>query len=175
MTYFLLFHNRRTGHTTHESFASGKRANEAYCAAEREHAHDPNLEIVLLGARSLDDLRVTHGNYFEGSQHEPIKIIRVTPEQFEALLDRIENPPPVSERLRAIARARYGDPVARAPYDDEPYTEEDRRDTMEARASIARGEGIPTEEVRARLEGRCPDADDEGPSEGPDEGDDTKT
>ena len=34
-----------------------------------------------------------------------------------------------------------------APPDDEPYTEEQRREDAEGEAAIARGEGIPHEEV----------------------------
>jgi hypothetical protein len=38
-----------------------------------------------------------------------------------------------------------------APLDDEPETEEERRDVEEARAEIARGETIPWEIVREEL------------------------
>jgi hypothetical protein len=31
---------------------------------EREHAGDPDLEIVVLGADSLEALKVTHARYF---------------------------------------------------------------------------------------------------------------
>jgi hypothetical protein len=37
--------------------------------------------------------------------------------------------------------------LANAPYDDEPVSEEEARDIAAARASLARGEGIPHEEV----------------------------
>jgi hypothetical protein len=37
--------------------------------------------------------------------------------------------------------------LANAPIDDEPVSEEEAREIAEARASIARGEGIPHEEV----------------------------
>jgi hypothetical protein len=37
--------------------------------------------------------------------------------------------------------------MANAPYDDEPVSEEEARDIAAARASLARGEGIPHEEV----------------------------
>ncbi|MBA2321782.1 MAG: hypothetical protein H0V89_11585 [Deltaproteobacteria bacterium] len=29
-----------------------------------EHARSPDVEVALLGARSLDDLRLTHNRYF---------------------------------------------------------------------------------------------------------------
>lgn len=31
---------------------------------ERERERAPHVEVVLLSARSLDDLRITHGRYF---------------------------------------------------------------------------------------------------------------
>jgi hypothetical protein len=37
--------------------------------------------------------------------------------------------------------------LANAPYDDEPVSAEEAREIAEARASLARGEGIPHEEV----------------------------
>jgi hypothetical protein len=52
------------------------------------------------------------------------------------------------------------DPVARAlanaPYDDEPVSEEEAREIAASRASLARGEGIPHEEVLAEF-GLSPD------------------
>ena len=36
--------------------------------------------------------------------------------------------------------------LANAPYDDEPVSDEEARDIVAARASLARGEGIPHEE-----------------------------
>jgi|SRR5580658_7357858 hypothetical protein len=37
--------------------------------------------------------------------------------------------------------------LANAPIDDEPISEEEARDIAKARASLARGEGIPHEEI----------------------------
>ena len=37
--------------------------------------------------------------------------------------------------------------LARIPYDDEPVSEEEAREIADRRASLARGEGIPHEEV----------------------------
>ena len=49
------------------------------------------------------------------------------------------------------------DPVALslllAPEDDEPETDEERRDVAAARAEIVRGEGIPFEEIRQEFGG----------------------
>ena len=41
-------------------------AGEAYAAMEREHRDELNIEIVLVGSDSLDTIRQTHGNYFDG-------------------------------------------------------------------------------------------------------------
>jgi hypothetical protein len=41
--------------------------------------------------------------------------------------------------------------LASAPYDDEPVSEEEARDAEARKASLARGEGIPHEEVLAEF------------------------
>ena len=64
----------------------------------------------------------------------------------------VENLPPeqVSVALRYL-NYLSADPMLlsllNAPSDDEPYTDEQRQKDAEAEASIARGEGIPHEEV----------------------------
>jgi hypothetical protein len=45
-------------------------ALEAYDAAEEQHRHDPQIEVVLLGADSIDTLRKTHSSYFMGDAVE---------------------------------------------------------------------------------------------------------
>ena len=47
-----------------DEFADGRAALAERFQAEREHAGDPDLEIVVLGADSLEALKVTHGRYF---------------------------------------------------------------------------------------------------------------
>lgn len=60
-----------------------------------------------------------------------------------------------SEAERYLTGLTTDDPVLRlfllAPLDDEPETEEERVAVEEARAEIARGEGIPWEMVREEL------------------------
>ena len=70
-------------------------------------------------------------------------------QQLHELIDRI---PP--ERSAAFLRAfssLSADPVLlsllNAPADDEPYTEQQRREDGEAEESIARGEGIRHEDI----------------------------
>lgn len=42
-------------------------ALNAYDEAEDQHRFDPQIEVVLLGADSLDTLKKTHSSYFMGS------------------------------------------------------------------------------------------------------------
>jgi hypothetical protein len=44
----------------------------AYEAAEAAHRNDVSLEIVLLGADSLETIKVTHANYFEADSREAL-------------------------------------------------------------------------------------------------------
>jgi hypothetical protein len=45
-------------------FSDPAEAANAYAALEGAHRDDRNLEIVLIGADSLDTIRRTHPNYF---------------------------------------------------------------------------------------------------------------
>jgi hypothetical protein len=46
-------------------FARADRALRAYETLEREHFGDRSVQIVLLGGRSLDAIKVTHPNFFK--------------------------------------------------------------------------------------------------------------
>ena len=46
-------------------FSDPAEATSAYAELEREHRQDPRLEIVLIGADSLETIKSTHGNYFD--------------------------------------------------------------------------------------------------------------
>lgn len=66
MHYFLLIYNRAHRHLqTVQEFADRDEAGRAYVAAERAAQGDVGLEIVLIGADSLDTIRRTHGQYFD--------------------------------------------------------------------------------------------------------------
>jgi hypothetical protein len=41
-------------------------AVEKYAACEREYRDQPGIEIVLIGADSLDTVKQTHSHYFPG-------------------------------------------------------------------------------------------------------------
>ena len=46
-------------------FARADRALRAYEKLEHAHLGDGSVQIVLLGARSLEAIKVTHANFFE--------------------------------------------------------------------------------------------------------------
>jgi hypothetical protein len=68
MKYFLLVYDRRRSKIVerHE-YPLGRRddALAARSALVRQHRENLDLEIVLLGANSFDDLKKTHGRYFK--------------------------------------------------------------------------------------------------------------
>lgn len=45
----------------------GESAVSAYAAKEREYEGRPRIEIVLIGSDSLETVKLTHANYFDGS------------------------------------------------------------------------------------------------------------
>ena len=45
----------------------GGRAVEAYASKESQLKGRPRIEIVLIGSDSLETVRLTHANYFDGS------------------------------------------------------------------------------------------------------------
>jgi hypothetical protein len=66
--HFLLVYDHGKHELVHrERFEDADEAAEAYARMEGEHKGDKNLEIVLVGADSIETIRKTHGNYFDGS------------------------------------------------------------------------------------------------------------
>lgn len=69
--------------------------------------------------------------------------------QLHELIDRL--PPERSGAFLRALNSLSADPVLlsllNAPPDDEPYTEQQRRDDVQAEDSIARGEGIPHKDL----------------------------
>lgn len=66
---FLLMFDRDTGGLIVDDLGTEQDAAvAAYEAAERAHRRDERLEIVLIGAASLDDIRVTHPHYFNNER-----------------------------------------------------------------------------------------------------------
>jgi hypothetical protein len=64
--YFLLIYNRAHRELqTVQRFDDQADAATAYTAAEAAARGNKELEIVLIGADSLDTIRKTHGQYFD--------------------------------------------------------------------------------------------------------------
>jgi vacuolar-type H+-ATPase subunit F/Vma7 len=51
-----------------EEFADGDEAAAAYAALEREYSGRKDLEIVLVGADSIETIRQTHAHYFDETE-----------------------------------------------------------------------------------------------------------
>lgn len=63
--HFLIVYDRLSGEVlSQRQFEDANEAAAAYAALEREHRHDDNLEIVLIGSDSLETVMQTHSNYF---------------------------------------------------------------------------------------------------------------
>jgi hypothetical protein len=93
VNYYLLVFNRRTGVMLRlEQFAESDVAMSARFAAELEFRGDGDVEVVVLGAESMDALRRTHSRYF----NEPRKLAEDGAESFR----QVEASEPVA-RLRA--------------------------------------------------------------------------
>jgi hypothetical protein len=67
MRSFLLIYNRRSGQLVSiDEFEPGRDADALArrFELERTYQDDPDIEIVTLGAESLQSLKRTHGRYF---------------------------------------------------------------------------------------------------------------
>ncbi|MGP0108113.1 MAG: hypothetical protein ACLPR9_04490 [Acidimicrobiales bacterium] len=67
--HFLLVFDHGPGRLVDEiHFGSdGERAVEAYAAKEKEFRDRELVDIVLIGSDSIETVRLTHANYFDGS------------------------------------------------------------------------------------------------------------
>jgi hypothetical protein len=70
LIHFLIVYDHRAQRLAQkpEEFTDADEAAAAYAQLEREHRDETNLEIVLLSADSLNTIRQTHGNYFNGDE-----------------------------------------------------------------------------------------------------------
>jgi hypothetical protein len=67
LIHFLLVYDLKAQQLlSHDEFTDGREAVQAYSDCELKHRGDSDIEIVLVGADSLDTIRVTHGQYFDG-------------------------------------------------------------------------------------------------------------
>jgi len=67
--HFLLVFDHERGELvrTEEFGEDSESAVAAYARTEEEYRDQPRIEIVLIGSDSLETVRLTHGNYFDGS------------------------------------------------------------------------------------------------------------
>ncbi len=67
--HFLLVFDHALGKLIDEKHfgADSDRALAEYSAKEREHKDEDLIEIVLIGSDSIDTVRLTHANYYDGS------------------------------------------------------------------------------------------------------------
>lgn len=64
--YLVVFDRSKSEVLQRRRFSDANKALEARFEAEREYRDDPDIEVVVLSARSVDALRHTHGRYFKG-------------------------------------------------------------------------------------------------------------
>ncbi len=69
LRHFLLVfdHNKGALIDIQEFGSDGDRAVAAYAERERQYQDNDAIEIVLIGSDSLETVRITHANYFDGS------------------------------------------------------------------------------------------------------------
>lgn len=65
-----MVYNRRTGANAVREFPAGhgREAIRARFEEERLHRGDPDIEVVVLGSRSREELEKTHSRYFRSAQ-----------------------------------------------------------------------------------------------------------
>ncbi len=69
MSHWLIVYSKPSGYLLRcQEFTDGQAALAERFAVERLHRNNPVLEIVVLGAESLDALKRTHGRYFKTVQ-----------------------------------------------------------------------------------------------------------
>lgn len=66
LLHFLLVYDRRQQKlVVQRPLSNSDEAVKAYEAMEQEHRDDTHLEVVLVGADSIETVMLTHGDYFE--------------------------------------------------------------------------------------------------------------
>ncbi len=66
IVHFLLVYDRNLQKLVFDHpYANSAEAVAAYEAMEEKYKDDPQMEIVLVGADSIESVMLTHGNYFE--------------------------------------------------------------------------------------------------------------
>jgi len=70
--HFILVFDRHAGHLLSqlEFGTQAKAAVEKYEDLEEQYRHEPHMDIVLVGSDSIDTVKVTHANYFDGTARD---------------------------------------------------------------------------------------------------------
>jgi hypothetical protein len=76
MLHFLLTYSLTEGRLVDlKQFEDGKAAGRAYVEAEERNRRDDDVEVVLVGADSLEALKTTHAHYFDGDPDSASKYL----------------------------------------------------------------------------------------------------
>lgn len=69
LQHFLLLFDHERGQLLQEQHfgEDGAKALAAYSELEREHQGNRLVEIVLIGSDSIETVRLTHANYYDGT------------------------------------------------------------------------------------------------------------
>lgn len=68
MHFLLVFDHEQSRMIHQEDFGTDvKSALAAYGRWEHEHKDNANMDIVLVGSDSLETVKLTHANYFDGT------------------------------------------------------------------------------------------------------------
>lgn len=68
IVHFLLVYDRKSQKLIFDKpFTDSAEAVRAYEEMEEKHRDDRDMEIVLVGADSIETVMLTHGNYFEAA------------------------------------------------------------------------------------------------------------
>ena len=68
LVHYLLVFDHKEGHLVHqERFDDPDAAVEAYAELERKYHPADRVEVVLIGSDSIETIKRTHANYFDGS------------------------------------------------------------------------------------------------------------
>lgn len=72
--FLLIFDRGKSQLLSAEPFHDPELAAERYADAEQHFAHE-NVEVVLVGADSIETLKQTHGHYFGEHQEDPSEFL----------------------------------------------------------------------------------------------------
>ena len=63
--FLLVYDHKQQRLVARHEFSNGAAAASAYAELEAQHRDERDLEIVLVGADSIDTIMRTHGHYFD--------------------------------------------------------------------------------------------------------------